>query len=98
MECTFDNMQARNLAPHTQPSYLCQVSQFTCHFGKSPELLAPDDIRAYRLSLVQERRPPTGSSLTPNAVDGQRMVMRVKAGKGRKDRYVMPTRSAASPA
>jgi integrase/recombinase XerD len=27
--------------------------------------------------------------LTPGAIDSQRMVIRVEAGKGRKDRYVM---------
>ena len=46
-----EDMQIRNLAPHTQRSYLQQISQFARHFGKSPELLGPDDIRAYRLYL-----------------------------------------------
>ena len=30
-----------------------------------------------------------GGSLKPTAIDSQRMVIRVEAGKGRKDRYVM---------
>ncbi len=38
-----DDMQVRNLAPHTQRAYLQQVSQFARHFGKSPDLLGPDD-------------------------------------------------------
>ncbi len=46
-----EDMQVRNLAPHTQRSYLQQVSQFARHFGKSPDLLGPDDIRAYQLHL-----------------------------------------------
>ena len=40
-------MHVRNLAPHTQRWCLRQFSQFVRHFGKSPELLGPDDIRAY---------------------------------------------------
>lgn len=158
-----EDMQVRNLAPHTQRSYLQQVSQFARHFGKSPELLGPNDIRAYQLHLTQDRHLSASSilvaiaairflykitlkrdwnvddvipacrkpqklpavmsqeevnrflvavenpkhrviltvcyaaglrvseavRLTPEAIDSQRMVIRVKAGKGRKDRYVM---------
>jgi integrase/recombinase XerD len=158
-----EDMQVRNLAPHTQRSYLQQVSQFARHFGKSPELLGPDDIRAYQLHLTLGKRLSPSSilvavaairflykvtlkrdwniddgipacrnpqklpvvmsqeevsrfllavenpkhrviltvcyaaglrvseavRLTPDAIDSQRMVIRVEAGKGRKDRYVM---------
>jgi len=50
-----EDMQVRNLAPHTQRSYLQQVSQFARHFGKSPDLLGPDDIRAYQLHLTRDK-------------------------------------------
>ncbi len=36
-----EDMQLRNLAPHTQRSYLQQISQYARHFGKSPDLLGP---------------------------------------------------------
>ena len=36
-----EDMQVRNLSPHTQASYLQQVSLFTRHFNKSPEQLGP---------------------------------------------------------
>ncbi len=158
-----EDMQLRNLAPHTQRSYLQQISQYARHFGKSPDLLGPEDIRAYQLHLVQEKHLSASSilvaiaairllykvtlkrdwniddaiptcrkpkklpvvmsqeevtrflvavdnpkhrviltvcyaaglrvseavRLTPDAIDSQRMVIRVDAGKGRKDRYVM---------
>jgi integrase/recombinase XerD len=158
-----EDMQVRNLAPHTQRSYLQQVSQFARYFGKSPDLLGPDDIRGYQLHLTQEKQLSASSvlvavaalrflykvtlrrdwnlddtipscrkpqklpvvmspeevsrflnavdslkhrviltvcyaaglrvseavHLTPGAIDSQRMVIRVEAGKGRKDRYVM---------
>jgi integrase/recombinase XerD len=158
-----EDMQVRNLAPHTQRSYLQQVSQFARHFGKSPELLGPDDIGAYQLHLTRDKRLAASSilvavaairflykvtlkrdwniddaipacrkpqklpvvmsqeevnrfllavenpkhrviltvcyaaglrvseavRLTSEAIDSQRMVIRVAAGKGSKDRYVM---------
>ena len=154
-----EDMQVRNLAPLTQRSYLQQVSQFARHFGKSPALLGPDDIRAYQLHLTRDKRLSASSILVavaairflykvtlkrdwniddaipacrkpqklpvvmsqeevnrfllavenpkhrviltvcyaaglrvseaPEAIDSQRMVIRVAAGKGSKDRYVM---------
>jgi hypothetical protein len=34
-----EDMQVRNLSPHTQTSYVQQVSLFARHFSKSPEVL-----------------------------------------------------------
>ena len=51
-----EDMKIRNLALNTQTSYLLQVSQFARHFGKSPEVLGPEDIRAYQLYLTQEKK------------------------------------------
>ena len=45
-----EDMQVRNLSPHTQTSYLQQVSLFARHFNKSPEQLGPEDIRAYQVT------------------------------------------------
>jgi integrase/recombinase XerD len=158
-----EDMQVRNLALSTQRAYVEQISRFARHFGRSPELLGPADIRAYQLHLVQERQLAASSvtvavaairflykvtlkrdwsldeavptcrkpqrlpvvlsrdevlrfldavempkhrviltvcyaaglriseavRLTPNAIDSQRMVIRIDQGKGRKDRYVM---------
>jgi integrase/recombinase XerD len=56
-----EDMKIRNLALNTQGSYLLQVSQFARHFGKSPELLGPEDIRAYQLYLTQEKKLAPGS-------------------------------------
>ena len=158
-----EDMRIRNLAPHTQRAYAEQISRFARHFGKSPELLGPADIRTYQLHLIQDRQLSASSilvavaairflykvtlkrgwsieevvptcrkpqqlpvvlsrdevrrfldavaplkhrviltvcysaglriseavHLTPAAIDSRRMVIRVEAGKGRKDRYVM---------
>jgi integrase/recombinase XerD len=48
-----EDMEMRNLSPRTQKSYVGQVAQFAKHFGKSPEQLGPEEIRAYLLSLVR---------------------------------------------
>jgi hypothetical protein len=44
-----EDMQIRNLAVHTQNTYVLQVSMFARHFGKSPEILGPEEIRTYQV-------------------------------------------------
>ena len=56
-----EDMQVRNLSPCTQDTYIRQVSLFARHFGKSPELLGPEKIRAYQVHLATERRLAPGS-------------------------------------
>ena len=51
-----EDMQIRNLTPNTQRVYVAQVVRFACHFGKSPDLLGPPEIRTYLHHLSQERR------------------------------------------
>ena len=158
-----EDMRIRNLSQRTQTTYVEQVARFARHFGKSPELLGPAEIRSWRLHLAENKRLaassisvtvaalrflytvtlrqrwvvedeiPTGRRpqklpnvlspeevaafldavenqryrviltvcyaaglrvseavrLKPAAIDSRRMVIRVEAGKGRKDRYVM---------
>jgi hypothetical protein len=50
-----EDMQIRNLSPNTQRSYVQQVSLFARYFGKSPEFLGPEEIRAYQLYLTNEK-------------------------------------------
>jgi len=51
-----DDMAIRNLAPATVEAYVRAVATYAKHFGKSPELLGPDHIRAYQLFLVKEKK------------------------------------------
>ena len=51
-----EDMQVRNLSPHTQTSYVQQVSRFARHFGRSPDTLGPEEIRAYQLYLTNDRK------------------------------------------
>jgi len=50
------DMQVRNLSPHTQASYLQQVTQFACYFGESPDLLDVENIRTYQVYLTNEKK------------------------------------------
>jgi integrase/recombinase XerD len=50
-----EDMQVRNLSPHTQTSYVQQVSLFARHFHQSPETLGPEEIRSYQVYLTNEK-------------------------------------------
>lgn len=47
-----EDLRLRNRAPTTIDRYVSVVAQFAKHFGRSPELLGPDEIRTYQLHLV----------------------------------------------
>jgi integrase/recombinase XerD len=51
-----EDMRVRNLSPHTQSSYILQVSLFVRHFGRSPEELGPEEIRAWQVHLTDDRK------------------------------------------
>jgi site-specific recombinase XerD len=51
-----DDMMIRNLSPATQQSYLYAVAKFSRHFGCSPDRLGLEEVRAYQLHLIGQRR------------------------------------------
>ena len=51
-----EELELRNYSPKTQEVYVEWVSLFARHFGKSPELLGPPEIRAYQLYLAHEKK------------------------------------------
>jgi site-specific recombinase XerD len=156
------DMRLRNFAPGSVNAYVDCVARFARHFGKSPDSLGPQDVRAFLLHLIEQRRVSWSyynlhlqalrflynitlgrpaalehlvcprqpkrlpvvlspdelarffaavsspkhraslmtayaaglrvaevASLQVSDIDSQRMVLRVRQGKGRKDRYVM---------
>jgi site-specific recombinase XerD len=74
-----EDMQIRNLAVNTQESYTQQVSLFARYFQKSPELLGPEQIRAYQLYLTNEKKLATGSIVI--AISALRFLYRVTLKK-----------------
>ena len=51
-----EDMTVRNFAPNTQTSYLQQVSLFAKYFGKTPELLGPEEIRTYQIYMAEAKK------------------------------------------
>ena len=51
-----EDLKIRNLSERTRKCYVWHVEQFAKHFGRSPELLGPEDIRQYQIHVVNERR------------------------------------------
>ncbi|MCP4303586.1 MAG: tyrosine-type recombinase/integrase [bacterium] len=49
-----DDMTVRNLSPATQRSYLHGVAKFSRYFGRSPDRLDIEDVRAYQVYLVSQ--------------------------------------------
>ncbi len=50
-----DDLRLRNYAARTIETYVGRVVAFARHFGKSPELLGPEDVRAFQLHLLERR-------------------------------------------
>jgi integrase/recombinase XerD len=64
-----EDMQVRNLSVCTQNAYVSQVRLFALYFNKSPELLGPEQIRAYQIYLTNEKRLAIASiSVTMSAI------------------------------
>jgi integrase/recombinase XerD len=74
-----EDLQMRNLSPHTQKAYVRAVAQLALYHHKSPDLLSPEEVRAYLLHLVNDRRIAPG---TYNQVLGAlRFFYRVTLGQ-----------------
>ena len=52
------DMEIRNLAVNTQLAYVQQISAFARHFDRSPEVLGPDEVRAYQVHLSRRASSP----------------------------------------
>ena len=74
-----EDMQVRNLSPHTQASYLQQVSLFARYFRTSPDALTPEHIRTYQIYLTNEKKLAANSIHT--AVAALRFLYRTTLKK-----------------
>jgi site-specific recombinase XerD len=50
-----DDLRLRNYAKRTIDSYVGKVAAFAKHFGRSPELLGAEEVRAFQLHLLERR-------------------------------------------
>jgi len=50
-----EDLRIRNYAKGTQRLYIWQVARFARYFRRRPDLLGPEEIRAYQLHLIDER-------------------------------------------
>lgn len=50
-----EDMRIRNLTEQTQKRYIEAVAAFARHFGRSPEQLGPEEVRAYQLHLIEHK-------------------------------------------
>lgn len=50
-----EDMRVRNFSENTQHSYIYRVAKFAQHFGKSPELLGPEDVRTFQVYLKEQK-------------------------------------------
>ncbi len=48
-----DDLRLRNYAPRTLQTYVAGVARLARHYGRSPEQLGPEEVRAFLLSLVE---------------------------------------------
>ena len=84
-----EDMQIRNLSPHTQRSYLQQVSGFAQFFDQSPEQLGPEQIRAYQVYLTNEKKLAPQSIII--AVAALRFLYNVSLQKDWDLAHLLPT-------
>ena len=47
-----EDMTVRNLSPATQRSYVHAVAKFSRHFGRSPDQLGVEEVRAFQVHLA----------------------------------------------
>ncbi|MER9845577.1 phage integrase N-terminal SAM-like domain-containing protein [Mesorhizobium australicum] len=50
-----EDLTIRNLSPETQRSYVHHVAKFSRFFGRSPDQLGYEEVRAYQAHLVGRR-------------------------------------------
>ena len=48
-----DDMTFRNMSPNTQKVYSYAVANFSAFHRRSPDKLGVEDVRAYRLHLIE---------------------------------------------
>ena len=74
-----EDMAVRNFSPKTQQTYIDHVAKFARYFGKSPDVLGPEQIRTYQVYLVQDKQ--VAWSTFNQAVCALRFFYQISLGK-----------------
>jgi integrase/recombinase XerD len=74
-----DDLRLRNYSPRTVEAYVSAVARFARHFGRSPEVLGPEEVRNYQLHLIQQEH--ASWSRFNQAVCGLRFLYGVTLGR-----------------
>ena len=74
-----EDMAVRNFSPKTQQTYIDHVAKFARYFGKSPDVLGPEQIRSYQVYLVQDKQ--VAWSTFNQAVCALRFFYQISLGK-----------------
>src|SRR5207244_11902002 len=85
-----EDLQLRNDSAHTMRAYLHCVADFAKHFGTSPEHLGPEQVRTYKLFLVQEQQVAWPTVV--QTVCALRFFYRVTLGRPVMLEYIAPPR------
>jgi hypothetical protein len=89
-----EDMRVRNFSPHTQSTYVLQVSLFARYFHKPPDLLGPEEIRSYQVYLTDGKKLAPGSILI--AVAALRFLSKVTLHKDWSVEDIIPALSQAA--
>jgi integrase/recombinase XerD len=81
-----EDMRVRNFSLNTQKIYVDRVAKFAQYFGKSPELLGPEEIRTYQVYLIHDRN--ASWSTRGQHVSALRFLYNVTLGKEWMIRYI----------
>jgi len=73
------DMRIRNYSLHTHRIYIDLVARFAKHFKKSPDQLGPEDIRAYQVFLLEEKKASV--AVLTQSVCALRFLYKVTLGR-----------------
>ena len=82
-----DAMTVRGLAERTQECYAEAVSRMARHYHRSPELLSPQEVEAYLLHLVKDRK--LSYSSVNHAASASRFLFETVLGR-KSDEHLRP--------
>lgn len=74
-----EDLRVRNYSRRTQKTYVDAVARFAAHFGRSPDQLSSEQIRAFLVHLVEEKR--VSWSLFNQTVCALRFFYKVTLGR-----------------